>query len=127
MTRGLWGYRDPNDLGSSKKRSRKPKPEILVKLTRNICSGRVVKVLLTIDGSVSSAETLQALIATVRPQETEVRILHVVELWPVHVHDTEWDRELSVARRAMLDPGGGNRRPCGEDARECGISPSDSG
>jgi nucleotide-binding universal stress UspA family protein len=59
-----------------------------------------MKVLLGIDGSQSSEATLQALVAMARPQETEVRILHVVELWPVHVHSSEWDRELSVPRRA---------------------------
>lgn len=60
-----------------------------------------MKVLLAIDGSQSSEATLHALIAMARPKETEVRLLHVVELWPVHVHSAEWDRELSVARRAM--------------------------
>lgn len=59
-----------------------------------------MKVLLGIDGSQSSEATLQALIAMVRHQRTEVRILHVVELWPVHVHSSEWDRELSAPRRA---------------------------
>jgi len=60
-----------------------------------------MKVLLAIDGSLSSEATLQALLAMARPQETDVRILHVVELWPIHIHSSEWDRELSVARRAM--------------------------
>jgi len=60
-----------------------------------------MKILLAIDGSLSSDATLHALIAMARPKETEVRILHVVELWPVHIHSPEWDRELSVARRAM--------------------------
>jgi hypothetical protein len=86
-----------------------------------------VKVLLTTDGSVSSVETLQALIATVRTQETEVRILHVVELWPVHVHDTKWDRELSVARRAMWTRAEETVSRAVEDARECGISANDRG
>lgn len=58
-----------------------------------------MKVLLAIDGSQSSKATLHALVAMARPQETEVRILHVVEFWPVH--SSEWDRELSVARRAI--------------------------
>jgi Universal stress protein family len=44
-----------------------------------------MKVLLGIDGSRSSEAALQALVAMVRPQEVEVRILHVVEMWPIHV------------------------------------------
>lgn len=60
-----------------------------------------MKVLLATDGSHSSEVALQALIAMARPQETEVRIVHVIEIWPVHIHTPEWDREHSDARRAM--------------------------
>jgi nucleotide-binding universal stress UspA family protein len=60
-----------------------------------------MKVLLATDGSHSSEVALQALIAMARPQETEVRIVHVIEIWPVHIHTPEWDRERSDARRSM--------------------------
>lgn len=60
-----------------------------------------MKVLLATDGSEYSELALQALIAVGRPQETEVHIVHVVELRPVVIQTPEWEREHSDARRAM--------------------------
>jgi nucleotide-binding universal stress UspA family protein len=60
-----------------------------------------MKVLLAIDASQFSEAAIQALIAMRRPQDTEVRIMHVVEMSPIHIHTPELDRERSVTRRAM--------------------------
>jgi nucleotide-binding universal stress UspA family protein len=57
-----------------------------------------MRILLGIDGSQASEVALQALIAIGHAQETEVRIMYVVEIWDVHVHVPEW---FSAARREM--------------------------
>jgi nucleotide-binding universal stress UspA family protein len=57
-----------------------------------------MRILLGIDGSQASEVALQALIKMGHAQETEVRIMYVVEIWDVHFHSPEW---LSAARREM--------------------------
>jgi len=61
----------------------------------------VMKILLAMDGSQSSEVALQALIATGHTENTEVRVMYVVEIWDVHIHSAQWNRERSVAGRAM--------------------------
>lgn len=55
-----------------------------------------MRILLGIDGSQASEVVLQGLIAMGHAQDTEVRIMYVVEIWDVHA--PEW---LSAARREM--------------------------
>jgi nucleotide-binding universal stress UspA family protein len=50
-----------------------------------------MKILLAIDGSKFSQAAVQQLIALTSPREVEVRLLHVIELWPVHIHNLERD------------------------------------
>jgi len=50
-----------------------------------------MKILLAIDGSKFSQAAVQQLIAQASPPEAEVRLLHVIELWPVHIHNPTWD------------------------------------
>jgi nucleotide-binding universal stress UspA family protein len=50
-----------------------------------------MKILLAIDGSKFSQAAVQQLIAQASPREVEVRLLHVIELWPVHIHNPTWD------------------------------------
>jgi nucleotide-binding universal stress UspA family protein len=50
-----------------------------------------MKILLAIDGSKFSQAAVQQLIAQAPPREVEVRLLHVIELWPVHIHNLERD------------------------------------
>ena len=50
-----------------------------------------MKILLAIDGSKFSQAAVHQLIALMAPREVEVRLLHVIELWPVHIHNLERD------------------------------------
>jgi len=56
-----------------------------------------LKVLLAIDNSKFSEATTQTLIAQVRPKETEVRVLHVIELYPLFSAEKQPATELAVA------------------------------
>ena len=49
-----------------------------------------MKILLAVDDSKSSEAVVQALIAQVQPQGTEVRLLHVIALLPVAYSGDEW-------------------------------------
>jgi nucleotide-binding universal stress UspA family protein len=90
------------------------------------------KILLAIDGSTFSEAAVQELIALVAPRQVEVRLLHIIELWPVYVHNTAaWDSEILrvqqkkrdeaeklLARTAQqLRDAGFNRDYCGQRGR----------
>ena len=56
-----------------------------------------MRILLAIDDSKFSEAATQTLIAQVRPKETEVRILHVIELYPLLRPGEETRPEVAVA------------------------------
>ena len=56
-----------------------------------------MKVLLAIDNSKFSEAATQSLIAQVRPNQTEVRVLHVIEVYPLHSAGKLLAPELAVA------------------------------
>ena len=56
-----------------------------------------MRILLAIDDSKFSEAATQTLIAQVRPNETEVRILHVIELYPLLRPGEETRPEVAVA------------------------------
>lgn len=58
-----------------------------------------MKILLAIDGSKFSQAAVQQLIALASPREVEVRLLHVIEFWPVHFRAPAWDSETSQVRQ----------------------------
>jgi nucleotide-binding universal stress UspA family protein len=58
-----------------------------------------MKILLAIDGSRFSEAAVQELITLVSPLQVEVRLLHIIEFWPVYVHTSAWDSEMSHVRQ----------------------------
>jgi nucleotide-binding universal stress UspA family protein len=56
-----------------------------------------LKILLAIDNSKFSEATTQALIAQARPKETEVRVLHVIEIYPLFSAGKQPAPELALA------------------------------
>jgi nucleotide-binding universal stress UspA family protein len=58
--------------------------------------GALLKVLLAIDNSKFSEAATQTLIAQVRPNQTEVRVLHVIEVYPLHSAGKQPARELAI-------------------------------
>ncbi len=59
--------------------------------------GALLKVLLAIDNSKFSEAATQSLIAQVRPNQTEVRVLHVIEVYPLHSVGKQLAPELATA------------------------------
>jgi nucleotide-binding universal stress UspA family protein len=57
----------------------------------------LLKVLLAIDSSRFSETATQTLIAQVRPRGTEVRVLHVIELYPLFSAGKQLAPEIAVA------------------------------
>ncbi len=56
-----------------------------------------MKVLLAIDNSKFSEAATQTLIAQVRPSQTEVRVLHVIEVYPLYSANQRLGPDLAVA------------------------------
>jgi nucleotide-binding universal stress UspA family protein len=56
-----------------------------------------LKILLAIDSSKFSEAATQTLIAQFQPEENEVRVLHVIELYPLFPSGTQTGSELAVA------------------------------
>jgi nucleotide-binding universal stress UspA family protein len=59
--------------------------------------GVLLKVLLAIDNSKFSEAATQTLIAQVRPNQTEVRVLHVIEVYPLYSASQRLGPDLAVA------------------------------
>ena len=59
--------------------------------------GVLLKVLLAIDNSKFSEAATQTLIAQVRPNQTEVRVLHVIEVYPLYSAGQRLGPDLAVA------------------------------
>jgi|SRR5579872_899888 len=59
--------------------------------------GVLLKILLAIDNSKFSEAARQALIAQVRPDQTEVRVLHVIEIYPLYSSSQRLGPDLAVA------------------------------
>jgi len=64
--------------------------------------GVLLKILLAIDDSKFSEAATQTLIAQFRPKETEVRVLHVIELYPLFPVGKQLCPELAVASEEHL-------------------------
>jgi nucleotide-binding universal stress UspA family protein len=58
-----------------------------------------MRILLAIDGSKFSEAAVQELIALAAPRQVEVRLLHIIELWPVYVHNATWDSSVRQKER----------------------------
>jgi nucleotide-binding universal stress UspA family protein len=58
-----------------------------------------MRILLAIDGSKFFEAAVQELIALAAPRQVEVRLLHIIELWPVYVHNPAWDSEILCVRQ----------------------------
>jgi nucleotide-binding universal stress UspA family protein len=59
--------------------------------------GVLLKVLLAIDNSKFSEAATRSLIGQIRPNQTEVRVLHVIEVYPLHSAGKQLAPELAVA------------------------------
>jgi nucleotide-binding universal stress UspA family protein len=59
--------------------------------------GALLKILLAIDNSKFSEAATQTLIAQVRPNQTEVRVLHVIEVYPLYSAGKQLAPELAIA------------------------------
>ena len=59
--------------------------------------GALLKVLLAIDNSKFSEAATRSLIGQVRPNQTEVRVLHVIEVYPLRSADKQLAPELAIA------------------------------
>lgn len=57
----------------------------------------LLKVLLAIDNSKFSEAATQTLIAQVRPNQTEVRVLHVIEVYPLYSASQRLGPDVAVA------------------------------
>jgi nucleotide-binding universal stress UspA family protein len=58
-----------------------------------------MKILVAIDDSKFSQAAVQEVIALRSPREVEVRVVHIIELWPVHFRTQAWDSEISRVRQ----------------------------
>jgi nucleotide-binding universal stress UspA family protein len=59
--------------------------------------GALLKVLLAIDNSKFSEAATRSLIGQIRPNQTEVRVLHVIEVYPLRSAGKQLAPELAVA------------------------------
>ena len=59
--------------------------------------GVLLKILLAIDNSKFSEAATQTLIAQVRPNQTEVRVLHVIEVYPLYSASQPLGPDIAVA------------------------------
>ena len=59
--------------------------------------GALLKVLLAIDNSKFSEAATRSLIGQVRPNQTEVRVLHVIEVYPLRSASKQLAPELAIA------------------------------
>lgn len=100
---------------------------------RSPCSVQVVrtpsvhsKILLAIDDSESCEAALRQLIAQNQPQETEVRVLHMIEPMPLIPDGQVWhsDAELAVARQEQYRNAEGLARRAAETLRDAGFQVS---